>query len=78
MNYPAASHRVSKARQQRENLLGASSGVWTRGAINMCIGERWLKMRVARTYISRADPVTLLAGTLFIASSKLVNVFKKV
>ena len=33
MNYPAASHEVSKARQQRENIVGASSGVWTRGAI---------------------------------------------
>ena len=34
MNYPAASHGVSKARQQHENHLEASFGVWTRGAIN--------------------------------------------
>jgi hypothetical protein len=33
MNYPAASHGVSKARQQYENHLEASFGVWTRGAI---------------------------------------------
>ena len=33
MNYPAASQRVSKARQQPENIVGASSGVLTRGAI---------------------------------------------
>ena len=33
MNYPAASHGVSKARQQHENHLEASFGVWTRGAI---------------------------------------------
>ena len=33
MNYPAASHGVSKARQQYENYLEASFGVWTRGAI---------------------------------------------
>ncbi|MBA4416687.1 MAG: hypothetical protein C0392_02065 [Syntrophus sp. (in: bacteria)] len=33
MNYPAASHEVSKAGQNRENLLGTNSEVWTRGAI---------------------------------------------
>jgi hypothetical protein len=33
MNYPAASHGVSKARQQYENHLEASFGVWIRGAI---------------------------------------------
>jgi ATP-dependent helicase/nuclease subunit A len=32
MNYPAASQGVLKARQQ-EDTVGASSGVWTRGAI---------------------------------------------
>jgi hypothetical protein len=33
-NYPAASRGVSKTRQQHENHLEASFGVWTRGAIN--------------------------------------------
>ena len=37
MNYPAASHGVSKARQQHENHLEASFGVWTRGAIDQDI-----------------------------------------
>ena len=31
MNYPAASHGVSKARQQHENHLEASFGEWTAG-----------------------------------------------
>jgi hypothetical protein len=33
MNYPAASQGVSKARQPREDIVGASSVVWIRGAI---------------------------------------------
>ena len=33
MNYPAASHGVSKARQQHKNHLEASFWVWTSGAI---------------------------------------------
>lgn len=32
MNDPAPSHGVSKTSQQRENLVGPGSGVWTCGA----------------------------------------------
>jgi hypothetical protein len=40
MNYPAVSHGISKARQQYENHLEASFGVWTRGAINKDMNGR--------------------------------------
>jgi hypothetical protein len=58
MNYPAASHGVSKARQQHENHLEASFGVWTRGAITSAAptgekfplpisqGERYIKRKI--------------------------------
>jgi hypothetical protein len=35
MNYPTASHGVSRMRQQHENYLEGSFGVWTRGAIKV-------------------------------------------
>ncbi|MCX5798302.1 MAG: hypothetical protein NTU90_01835 [Proteobacteria bacterium] len=41
MNYPAASHGVSKARQQHENHLEASFGVLTRGAITGLLIISW-------------------------------------
>jgi hypothetical protein len=35
MNYPAASHGVSKKRQKQENHIEASFGVLTRGAMTL-------------------------------------------
>jgi hypothetical protein len=34
MNYPAASHRKSRARRQGKNLLGASGSLLVRGAMS--------------------------------------------
>jgi hypothetical protein len=54
MNYPAASHEVSKARQQHENHLEASFEVWTRGAIKglkFCIQQDKVEEAVKSPYI---------------------------
>jgi hypothetical protein len=50
MNYPAASHGVSKTRQQRENIVGASSRVWTCGAIN---AERFILLLLSPVAVPR-------------------------
>ena len=39
MNYPAASHGVSKARTTAQSFFEASFGVWTRGAITLGGGD---------------------------------------
>ncbi|MCX5813165.1 MAG: hypothetical protein NT178_11570 [Proteobacteria bacterium] len=41
MNYPAASHWVSKVRQKHGNRLEASFGVCTRGAIKTNRMSTW-------------------------------------
>jgi hypothetical protein len=40
-NYPAASYGVSETTEQRKNLIGASSGASTRGAMDSVPGLVW-------------------------------------
>ena len=67
MNYPAASHGVSKARQQHENHLEASFGVWTRGAIKKSEKEDYSPL----THIPLIIPALLRA---YIISKRVARV----
>jgi predicted nucleic acid-binding protein len=46
MNYPAASPGVSRTKQRRENIIGASSGVSTRGAMKIIMS--FIKENISR------------------------------